>query len=215
MPKRFLKNMAVPKNIIFDFGGVLLDLDFNLTFQAFHQLGFSHFEDMFTQYTANDLFKKLEKGLISNNEFYQALIKLQPNITEGEIKEAWNAMLLNYRLASLEYLPTLAANHRLFLLSNTNAIHFDAFTKKFEEETGQKNFDDFFSKVYYSHLVHLRKPDKEIFEFILKDAGIKAEETLFIDDSYNNLEAASALGFNTHLLVPGETIESLPYFTSS
>ncbi|MBS1496163.1 MAG: HAD family phosphatase [Bacteroidetes bacterium] len=207
--------MANPQNIIFDFGGVLLNLDFNRTYTAFQQLGFSNFENMFTQYTANDLFKKLETGLVSPDEFYRELISAHPKVSKEEIEEAWNAMLLDYRLPSLEYLKKLAQHHRLYLLSNTNAIHYDVFTKRLQEETGISSPDVFFTKAYYSHLIHLRKPDKEIFEFVLKDAGINASDTLFIDDSYNNIEAASALGIRVHLLIPGETIESLPYFTSS
>jgi FMN phosphatase YigB (HAD superfamily) len=207
--------MANPQNIIFDFGGVLLNLDFNKTFTAFQQLGFPHFEKMFSQYTANDLFKKLETGHITTDEFYDTLINDHPKITRAEITEAWNAMLLDYRLPSLEFLEKIAPNHKLFLLINTNAIHYDAFTKQFTEETGKASIDDFFTKAYYSHLIHLRKPNDEIFEFVLKDAGIKAADTLFVDDSYNNIEAAAALGFRVHLLVPGETIETLSYFTSS
>ncbi|MEO6537644.1 MAG: HAD family phosphatase [Ferruginibacter sp.] len=203
--------MANTKNIIFDLGGVLLNIDYQKTFDAFRQLGFTHFEHMYSQYTADALFKKLETGKISKEDFYKTLINQLPGISEQDITEAWNAMLLDFRLPSLNFLQTLSANHQLFLLSNTNAIHFPAFRQIFFQETGMVSIDDFFTKAYYSHLIKLRKPEKAVFEFVLQDAGILAAETLFIDDSYNNIEAAMSLGFSTHLLVAGETIETLDY----
>ena len=203
--------MAVTKNIIFDLGGVLLNIDYNKTLKAFAQLGFPHFETMYSQFTADALFEKLEKGEISNEGFYKTLIHHHPNITQQEITEAWNAMLLNFRLESLHFLQTLSASHRLFLLSNTNAIHYAAFIQKLIVETGMESIDPFFTKAYFSHLIKQRKPSKEIFEFVLQDAGIIASETLFIDDSYNNVETAVSMGFKTHLLVAGEIIETLDY----
>jgi putative hydrolase of the HAD superfamily len=203
--------MKKTKNVIFDLGGVLLNLDFNKTFASFYQIGFSNFEAMFSQFTANDLFKQLETGKISTATFYDELISLKPHLSKPEIAKAWNAMLLDFRLPSIEFLKTIANNHQIFLLSNTNAIHYDAFTTAFNDTFGAGHFDDFFTKAYYSHLIHLRKPDEAIFKFVLQDAGINAEETLFIDDTYNNIDAAANLGFKTHLLVPGETIENLDY----
>ena len=203
--------MANKKNIIFDLGGVLLNIDYSKTFKAFEQLGFPHFNNMYSQFTANTLFENLEIGKISNEDFYKTLIHQHPLIAKQDISEAWNAMLLDFRLESLHFLQTLSQNHQLFLLSNTNAIHYAAFVQKFTAETGLANFNDFFTKAYYSHLINLRKPTKEIFQYVLHDAGITAAETLFIDDSYNNIEAAAGLGFKTHLLVAGETIEALDY----
>ena len=203
--------MANTKNIIFDLGGVLLNIDYSKTFKAFEQLGFPHFNNMYSQFTANTLFENLETGKISNEDFYKTLIHQHPLIAKKDISEAWNAMLLDFRLESLHFLQTLSQNHQLFLLSNTNAIHYAAFVQKFTAETGLANFNDFFTKAYYSHLINLRKPTKEIFQYVLHDAGITAAETLFIDDSYNNIEAAAGLGFKTHLLVAGETIEGLDY----
>jgi putative hydrolase of the HAD superfamily len=103
----------------------------------------------------------------------------------------------------------LGENHQLFLLSNTNAIHHEAFGKIFESETGKPALDDYFKKAYYSHQLGLRKPGKEIFEFIIKDSDLEPGETLFIDDSYNNIETAGQLGLMTHLLLPGEKIEDI------
>jgi putative hydrolase of the HAD superfamily len=203
--------MAVLKNIIFDLGGVLIDVDYNKTNEAFKNLGFTHFEKMYSQFTADKLFEKLETGHISEEDFYKQLLHQQEGISAPDIKAAWNAMLMDFRLSSIEFLSQLRPQYKLFLLSNTNIIHMAAFHEMFIEQTGYKSLSDLFTKAWYSNEVGLRKPHKEIYEFVLQDAGIKAGETLFIDDSYNNIHTAKELGFSTHLLVPGEKIEDLVY----
>ncbi len=203
--------MAVLKNIIFDLGGVLLDVDYLKTNEAFKNLGFNHFEKMYSQFTADKLFEKLETGHISEEDFYKQLLNQHETISSWDITDAWNAMLMDFRLDSIEFLSQLRPKYKLFLLSNTNIIHMNAFHKLFCEQTGYKSLSELFTKAWYSNEVGLRKPHKEIYEFVLQDAGIRAEETLFIDDSYNNIETAKELGFKTHLLVPGEKIEDLIY----
>lgn len=202
--------MRVPENIIFDLGGVLLNIDYYKTEAAFNELGFGQFTKMYNQYSANPLFEHLETGLVSNEDFYGELIKMSGGtINEHQIKQAWNAMLLDFRRQSLAFLKELEKSHQLFLLSNTNAIHHAAFMKIFTSEIGENSFDSYFFKTYYSHLLGLRKPNKDIFEFILEDSNLKPGQTLFIDDSYNNIDTARNLGFMTHLLLPGEKIEEL------
>ena len=202
--------MQLPDNIIFDLGGVLLNIDYSKTETAFKELGFGNFKEMYNQYSANPLFEHLETGAVSNENFYEELIKMSKGtINRDQIKQAWNAMLLDFRKQSLAYLKELGKNHQLFLLSNTNAIHHEAFMKIFTSEIGESSFDGYFNKAYYSHLLRLRKPDKEIFEFIAKDSTLNPRQTLFIDDSYNNIETARNLGFITHLLLPGEQIEDI------
>lgn len=209
----YLWNMI--KNVIFDFGGVLLNLDFNRTFRAFEELGFNDFEQKFSQYSADPLFRKIEKGIISPVEFYDGLrVLLKKNIGDNDLEFAWNAMLLDYRKPSLDFLIPLAKRYRLFLLSNTNKIHYDHFSKTLQEETGYLSLESFFTKTWLSHEIHLRKPDKETYEFVLNDAGIIANETLFIDDSYTNLPAAKELGIQTHLLLPEERVEYLEILDS-
>ena len=204
--------MAALKNIIFDLGGVLINIDYRKTADAFIELGFDDFDKMYSQFTANELFKKLETGRIGNDEFYKLILGARKKeVTEEQVRAAWNRMLLRWRKESLAFLKNLSADYTIFLLSNTNAIHLEAFNKLLENETGMKSIDHLFSKAYYSHRVNLRKPDSDIFEFVAKDAGIKPEETLFIDDSENNIATAASLGFKTHLLLPGETVETLNY----
>lgn len=200
------------KNIIYDFGGVLLNLDFKRSFDAFEKLGYSDFDQMFAQHNADDLFQKLETGKISNEDFYTQLAAIAPQpVTHVQLKDAWNAMLVNYRINSLKFLITLKNNYNLFLLSNTNAIHYDHFSQMLRGETGYQKLENFFSKAWFSHEIKRRKPDVATFEFVLNDAGLEAAETLFIDDSHSNLPNAESIDIKTHLLKPAERIEDLNY----
>jgi len=205
--------MAQLKNIIFDLGGVLLNIDYKKTEQAFKDLGFHNFEEMYSQFTADELFANLETGKISNDDFYDRLTKeAKIKISRQEITDAWNKMLLTWRKESLSFIAKLDKEYKTYLLSNTNAIHLEAFNEILKNETGEsEGIDNLFTKAYYSHKVNLRKPNDDIFNFVAKDAGLKPEETLFIDDSKNNIETAKKLGFKTHLLLPEEKIEDLDY----
>jgi len=200
------------KNILFDMGNVLFSIDYKKTQDAFEALKYNNFSEMYSQFTADALFEKLETGKISTEDFYKKLIASHPEtVTEQQIASAWNGMLLHWRIESLSFLKILAKKYKLYLLSNTNDIHLAAVNNLLKQETGKESIDDLFTKAYYSHKINLRKPNADIFEFIAKDAGIDPQETLFIDDLENNIEAAALLGFKTHLLLKGETIEGLDY----
>jgi len=202
------------KNIVFDLGGVLLDIDYQRSVSAFEKLGIEHFEKMFSQYHASELFEKLERGELSNAEFYAAIKKrLRTEVNEEEIEAACNALILDFRIKSLEFLEKLAATHKLYLLSNTNSIHVQFFKKRFTTQTGKSSLDAYFTKAWYSNEIGMRKPGPEIFEFILQEEKLKAAETLFIDDTLDNIETAQKLGFKTHHLLPTERIESLDSLT--
>ena len=196
------------KNIVFDLGGVLLDIDYHLTSQAFEKLGFSDFKKMYSQYAADELFENLETGKVTNDDFFIKLKSIKSEVTSLQIAEAWNAMLLRFRTNSFDYIEQLSGNYKIFLLSNTNAIHHAAFSKLFESKYN-RSMDAYFTKAYYSHQIGLRKPNQNIFDFVLKDASIKAHETLFIDDSFNNIETAEKLNWETHLLQKEELIENV------
>ncbi|MEO8417041.1 MAG: HAD family phosphatase [Ginsengibacter sp.] len=204
--------MGQLKNIIFDLGGVLLDLDFTKPPQAFKDLGFPHFELMYSQFKVDQVFEKLEKGMIDEKEFYRIMLKVaKEGTTIEQVKDAWNSMLLDFRIESLGYLKKLKQNFNLFLLSNTNSVHFEALNIILKEQTGLDSLDTFFAKSYYSHLIGLRKPNNDVFEYVSQDAVINAAETLFIDDTRGNIIAAKKLGFKTHQLLPGEKIEELNF----
>jgi glucose-1-phosphatase len=204
--------MSKLKQIIFDLGAVLYDIDFKKTAEAFKNLGFNNFDEMYTQYHVDEVFEKLEIGAISSEDFCNTLLqKNSNNLQPQQIIDAWNAILIGWRKDSIAHLQLLSTNYKLYLLSNTNIIHQNAFLASFEKETGFKNFNSFFTKPYYSHEISLRKPNKNIFEFVLKDANLLPKETLFIDDSFPNIDAAKALGFKTHLLLANERIENLDF----
>ena len=200
------------KNIIFDLGAVLINIDYKRTERAFVKLGFTDFETMYSQFTVDAIFEKLETGKISNEDFYNTLISLSPHkITKEQIKDAWNEIILDWRVGSLDFLETINTKYKIYLLSNTNAIHHECFSNSLKNETNRNEIDSLFTKTYYSNEIHLRKPNADIFEFVAKDANINIVETLFIDDSINNIETAKSLGFKTHLLLAGERIENLDY----
>ena len=215
MPRKFsgrfyFSQMKNIKNIIFDLGNVLIDIDYDKTIDAFEQLGFKNFKSTYSPYKMDALFENVETGRISEEEFYNSIKSLSKNpLSTAQIKNAWNALLLSFRTESLAFLKQLAPKYNLYLLSNTNSIHLTAFDEIFLRDTGEISLDSYFIKAYYSNLIGLRKPDEEVYAFVLNDAGIIATETLFIDDLANNIEGAKSLGIHTHLLLPHERIEQL------
>ena len=202
--------MAKIKNLLFDLGGVLLNIDYNKTADAFKKLGVHQFDELYSQAVANHLFEALETGEISEADFYTSIQQYcHPSTTQQQIEMAWNAILLNFRIESLECLATLKNKYNVYLLSNTNSIHLTAFHKSFKEETNKANLDDYFIKAYYSHKIHKRKPYPATYQFVLEDAGIKADETLFIDDSFNNIEGAKEAGLQVYHLLATQKIEDI------
>ena len=198
------------KNIIFDLGGVLLNIDYQKTSRAFKALGATGFDDLYSQATANHLFEALETGTISDDDFYQEMAQhCTPETSALQMQEAWNHILLDFREGSLKYLKRLKERYKLYLLSNTNSIHLAAFNKILQEQTGETSLDEFFTKSYYSHVMQKRKPYPETYKWVLEDAGLNTEETLFIDDSINNIKGAKEAGLQTHLLLPHEKIQDL------
>lgn len=196
------------KHIIFDLGGVLLNIDYTLTEKAFQAAGVSNFHDCFSQLKQTDLFDKLEMGQIPAAEFIAAMQKASDTaITEEQVIHAWNAMLLDFPVRRLQLLQQLQLYYDLFLLSNTNEIHEKAFNEILMRTHGIPTIGVFFDKVYYSHRVGLRKPMNEIFERVLTENGLKAADTLFIDDSPQHIETAKQLGIQTIYLEKGMTIE--------
>jgi len=193
-----------PKNILFDLGGVLLNIDFKLTSNAFKHLGVTDFDEMFTQHFSNPLFELLETGKIDESAFYEAFRKeVGLPLSDAQIQSAWNALLLDFPPERIEWLEKIASKYRIFLFSNTNQIHYDCFIRNFSNAFDGKHLDDFFERAYYSQFLGLRKPYPESFLAILEEQEILPSETLFIDDTLKNIEAARQLGFQTiHLQSP-------------
>lgn len=197
------------KNILFDLGGVLFHIDYQRTIDAFKALGLAGFEAHFTQDQQNKLFDDFETGKITSEAFIQAWKPLLPQRSEKEITAAWNAMLLGLPKENLAFLKQLSQQYRLFLLSNTNDIHIQFVNAFLQQQYGINNINGFFEKTYYSQEIGLRKPHKETFDWVLKDAGIIAEETLFIEDSAQHIAGAKRTGLKTHHLESNSALTTL------
>lgn len=198
------------KNIIFDLGGVLLNIDYNRTSAAFKKLGVHGFDNLYSQSNANHLFEALETGSIGEAAFYETIAQYCiPETTKVQMEEAWNKILIDFRVSCLDFLKKLSEKYNIYLLSNTNSIHLTAFNKILADQAGQHSLDAYFIKSYYSHLIKMRKPYPSTYQWVLQDAGLIAEETLFIDDSINNIKGANEAGLQTHLLLPTEKIQDL------
>lgn len=196
------------KHIIFDLGGVLINLDYKLTEKAFESLGLTDFNNIYSQLKQETLFDDWEKGKIEKETFLAGIRAAAGiHLTNEQITKAWNAMLLDFPLRRLQILQQLRLHYDLFLLSNTNEMHEEAFNDILFRAHGIPNIGVFFDKAYLSHRVGMRKPDAEIFRRVLDDNGLKPEHTLFIDDTPQHIEGAKVLGIQTIYLEKGMTIE--------
>lgn len=196
------------KNIIFDLGGVIYNIDYQLSIDSFVKLGITDFRVKYSQATQSDLFDLLETGRITPKQFYEGIRKESGlDLTEEQIDKAWNAMLLGLPPHRIPLLRKISGNYRIFLLSNTNAIHIPVFNAEVNRQFGENVFHSLFEKIYFSYMVNMRKPDSEIFEFVLNENRLRPEETFFIDDSKQHIEGAQKTGINTLWLKPGLQIE--------
>lgn len=192
------------KNLLFDFGGVLIDLDRQRCIDQFKALGMPEIEELLNVYHQQAFFLQLEKGEISSAAFCNQIRQtVSKQVTDEQINIAWNSFLLDIPAYKLDLLTRLREKYTVYLLSNTNEIHWKwALQNVFPSPTN--NVENYFEKVYLSYEMKLVKPDPTIFTAVLEDAGIKAEETLFIDDSELNCQTAQQLGFTTYTPEAGE-----------
>ncbi len=197
------------KNIIFDFGGVIIDIDFWLSIDAFVKLGAENFDEVYSQSSQSDIFDELDKGTISVDEFCGAMKKYLPSkVSKQQVIKAWNAILIGIPEHRIRLLENIRKQYRIFLLSNTNIIHYPEYIHELQQKYGYKDLSELFEKVYLSFEVNMRKPDSEFFEMVIKENGLQPEETLFIDDSEQNLPPAAALGMKTLFLPKGMDVSS-------
>lgn len=208
---RFSKYMSQIRNIIFDLGGVIINLDTPRTIQAFNVLAPAlPFAEIYTQQQQVELFDAFDKGTISEADFFGAIEeRLRTGAPLRELLNAWNAMLLDFPEHRLQMLNTLRNNYRLFLLSNTNETHVQAFEESLFKTRGFHNLEPFFEKVYYSCRMGMRKPDAEIFQAVIDENELNASETLFVDDTAKHVAGAQSVGLQAHLLPPGKDITAL------
>jgi epoxide hydrolase-like predicted phosphatase len=198
------------RNLIFDLGGVILNLSVQSTLQQLAGLTGLSLEKIMESYGSRQEFLQYEKGQIGDPEFRSALRNIYAfEGTDTLIDSCWNAMLLDIPAQRIELLKSLREKYRTFLLSNTNSIHVKCFSEYLQTSHGIASLDALFEKVYYSHTLGMRKPDPEIYEHVLKENNLVASETLFLDDSQKNIEGAQAVGIQTVWVRNPEQLYSL------
>ena len=186
------------KNIIFDLGRVILDLDPDGTVEAFRKLGLNDdIVDVKLAYS-DEVFNKLQKGTATPAEFRARVRELLKNesATDQQIDDAWNAILLDIPLSRIKTIKKLGERYNIYMFSNTNSIHIDKLSPEFKEQHGFA-YEDLFTAVYYSHEITDAKPAVCSFEKVIKLSGVKPEETLFVDDLEKNIEGAQQAGLKT------------------
>ncbi len=197
------------RNIIFDFGGVICELDRERCTREFEKLGcrLNIFPQEYAQFEG--LFKQLDRGTISEATFYEAVRREGniPEATDVQIREAWNSLLVPVTEDRLEAFSRLKEHYDLYILSNTNAVHWPVLDG-FLEYRGER-VTPWFKQVFLSFEMHLEKPEPEIFQSVLSTAGIEPRETLFIDDNRLNIESAASLGIRTLLSTGGDWVPQL------
>jgi putative hydrolase of the HAD superfamily len=202
--------MAAVKNLIFDLGNVLYDIDFKKMNTAFALIGIDNFDKHFTLNQSNQLFLDLEMGLINEAAFYDGVRTLASlPLTNAQIQFAWNALLIGFRKNSIDWIKQNNAKYNTFLYSNTNQIHHDHFIAEFENQVANYPFVSLFKKPYYSHEMGMRKPDPASFTYIVEKEGLVPAETLFIDDNEPNISAAASVGLQVLHLTEGRRVEKV------
>jgi putative hydrolase of the HAD superfamily len=200
-------------NIIFDLGGVLLELDPERTRKAFVQLGWKE-EWRDHQLNGHQVFLDLETGQDAPEVFRKKVKQILPSIVnDSDIDHAWNAMLVDFPSETVHYLESLKSRFRLFLFSNTNELHLKRFGDIFEQKFGYP-IAALFEKCYYSHEIGFRKPNPEAFGFVIRDAVLDPSKTLFVDDLKQNTDAAEKAGIHALHIGAGTLLQNLPVYLS-
>ena len=194
--------MATIKNLLFDLGGVIMDIDRERCVRSFERLGLRDASSYFGDYGQQGPFEAIEKGTIGVDEFHRVLRDVLPGVDDGQIDRAFNAFLVGIPARRLEWLRELRGRYGIYLLSNTNAVMWDSrIASAFRAECRER--EDYFDGMVMSFEAKALKPGAEIFRYACDKLGIRPEETLFLDDSLANVEAARALGFAGAQVPPG------------
>ena len=183
------------RNILFDLGGVILDINVHATLKRFYELGFPSELLQYPHHMTTDLFYKYEIGLIGTIEFRNEIRRITGlDVSDGELDSAWNAMIVGIPEQRTALINRLSEHYDLYMLSNTSPLHAPVYERMFLDAAGI-SMHDVFNKIYYSFEIGCHKPDIEAWEFVIRDAGIIPGETLFLDDSIHNIKASQELGF--------------------
>lgn len=190
------------ENIIFDLGDVFINIDPDLTYQAFATLAGLPKETLEKRFDELEVFDRYEKGMLNEAEFITFLIReLNLKVGYETIYQAWNEILLDIPLKRVKLLHKLKEKgYNLYFLSNTSEIHIKEVNAILYRTSGMKDLKDLVIKPYYSYELGMRKPDKRIYEYVLQDAQLTPQKTLFLDDNEDNIKAASTLGIHTILV---------------
>jgi FMN phosphatase YigB (HAD superfamily) len=204
-------NPATIRNLVLDFGGVLYDIDYGAPASAFAKLGWDSFADDYAQGAQSEIFDGLETGAMSEGDFLKALHAKCANGTKpSDVLAAWNCILIGLPERSLMALEVLSKRYRLFLFSNTNAIHAPIFERQIAEHYGRSTFPAFFEEIVYSHRFGLKKPASQTFEAYASRFGLAPGATLFVDDSAQHVEGAKRAGWHAlHLNVERDHLQAL------
>jgi putative hydrolase of the HAD superfamily len=178
--------------------------------ETFKSYGIENFDKVYTQAKQVEIIDLFEEGKCSAEEFREGVRKLLDKpLSDEQIDKAWFSMILEIPRDVIQLLGVLKLKYRLFLFSNTNVLHIEFLKKEFERQLGFDLFNCVFDKAFFSNEIHHRKPHPESFQYVLDQAGIAADETLFIDDSKQHLEGASKVGLHTYWLTNGESLIDL------
>ena len=197
------------KNIIFDLGGVIIDIDTQAIVNQMNKMGFTNVEKLYEPEFLKIL-ERFEKGIVKASTFRNEVKNyLEINVTDALFDEIWNSMLYDIPQRRIDLVKQLKQNYHVFLLSNSNEIHYDMYVRDLQLRYGYREFDSLFDKAFFSFALHLAKPDPDIFRYVLDSENLKPEETLFIDDLEGNRAAARRLGIHTTDVTTGSRIVDL------
>jgi haloacid dehalogenase superfamily, subfamily IA, variant 3 with third motif having DD or ED len=196
--------------LLFDFGGVIVNVDYTLMIRAFAQYNIKNFDHIYTQDGQVELIDLFEEGKISMQEFHDGIRDLLSTpLTDKQIDDAWFSMILDLPKERIDLLGELKKKYKLYLFSNTNELHIERLKRMYHQQFGFDIFKDLFIKAYFSNEIHQKKPNPCAFQWVINDSGINPATTLFIEDSPQHIEGAKQVGLNTYWLTKGQTIIDL------
>lgn len=196
--------------LLFDFGGVIVNVDYTLMVKAFADYNIKNFDKIYTQANQIPLIDAFEEGTITMKEFHDRVRELLScSLSDKQIDDAWFSMILDLPKERIDLLLELKKKYKLYLFSNTNELHIEGLKKMYRKQFGFDIFSELFVKAYFSNEIHMRKPHADAFRFVIEDSGINPCTTLFIEDSPQHIEGAKSVGLNTYWLTGGQTIIDL------
>jgi glucose-1-phosphatase len=198
------------ETIIFDFGGVIIDIDPELTMKEFGKLGARKLDAEHMNEFVTNIIRKFEKGILTPESFRRRASEfLGIKVSDQEFDDAWNALLYDIPQKRIKAIEDAKKHYQIFLLSNSNEIHYDLYVRDLQLRFGYHEFDELFDKSYFSFDMHLAKPDSLVYYFILNQHDLDPSKTLFIDDNKENIIPAQKLGMCTYHLEKPEKLRNL------